>query len=208
MTADLTSLASGDFVTVLSLAATAYQGQRNERPGAEVVVNALLQAEKAAKQQHLTYPFESLVGEWRLCFVTGTKKVINKAGIVLGKGFYIPKLAATYISFDTTPAVDETPSREGIGNSVQCGFVSLKLKGPAQYSAKKNLLAFDFLQMQISLFGRVIYSGQIRGGKTGAENFYTQPVAKLPFFAFFLVTQDLIAASGRGGGLALWIREN
>ncbi|NJM71414.1 MAG: hypothetical protein HC862_14945 [Scytonema sp. RU_4_4] len=208
MTADLTSQVSPDFVTVLLLAATAYQGQTNNRPCAEVVVNALLQAEKAAKQQRLTYPFESLIGQWRLCFATGTKKVRNKAGIVLGKGFYVPKLAPTHISFNTTQAVDEIPSREEIGNSVQLGPVLLKLEGPAQYLGKKKLLAFDFLQMQVSLFSRVIYSGSIRGGKAQAENFYSQPVSKLPFFAFFLVTEDLIAARGRGGGLALWIREN
>jgi len=34
-------------------------------------------------------------------------------------------------------------------------------------------------------------------------NFYDQPIAKLPFFAFFLVTEDFIAACGRGGGLLL-----
>ncbi|KAB8331552.1 hypothetical protein SD80_023985 [Scytonema tolypothrichoides VB-61278] len=207
MTADLTSQTSRDFVTVLSLAATAYREQSHNRPSAEVVVNALLQAEKAAKQQRLTYPFESLVAGWRLCFVTGTKKVRNKAGIVLGKGFYVPRLTPTHIFFNTTPAVDEIPSREEIGNSVQFGPFLLQLKGPAQYLGKKNLLAFDFLQMQISLFGRVIYTGSIRGGKAGAENFYQQPVSKLPFFGFFLVTQDFIAARGRGGGLALWIRE-
>jgi len=38
-------------------------------------------------------------------------------------------------------------------------------------------------------------------------NFYDQPIAKLPFFAFFLVTEDFIAARGRGGGLALWVKE-
>jgi len=37
-------------------------------------------------------------------------------------------------------------------------------------------------------------------------NFYDQPIAKLPFFAFFLVTEDFIAARGRGGGLALGLR--
>ena len=34
------------------------------------------------------------------------------------------------------------------------------------------------------------------------------PIAKLPFFAFFLITENLIAARGRGGGLALWIKDN
>ncbi len=62
--------------------------------------------------------------------------------------------------------------------------------------------------MVISLFGRVVYKKQIRSGKVQSEDFYNQSIAKLPFFAFFLVNEDFIAARGRGGGLALWIREN
>ncbi len=60
--------------------------------------------------------------------------------------------------------------------------------------------------MQLSLFGRAIYSGGFRGGKSGAVNFSTQSIAKLPFFAFFLVSEGFIAARGRGGGLALWVK--
>ena len=62
--------------------------------------------------------------------------------------------------------------------------------------------------MQVTLFHRFIHNSDIRGGKVKAENFYNQPIAKRPFFTFFLVTQDFIAARGRGGGLAVWIREN
>jgi len=208
MTADLTSKASPDFMAVLFQAAAAYQGQKVERPSASVVVNALLQAEKTAKQQRLIYPFESLLGQWGLCFTTGTRKAKERGGIVLGKGMYVPKLALIKIFFSTTSqALDITPATREIGNSVQLGSLLLKLTGPAQYLGKKNLLAFDFTQMQISLFGRVVYNGQIRGGRVKAVDFYNQPITKLPFFAFFLVTEDFIAARGRGGGLALWIRE-
>ncbi|MEJ1935807.1 hypothetical protein WDZ92_36905, partial [Nostoc sp. NIES-2111] len=77
----------------------------------------------------------------------------------------------------------------------------------AKYIRKKNLLAFDFTQIYLSLFGRTIYQQKIRSGKVESEDFYNQPIAKQAFFAFFIVTQDFIAARGRGGGLALWIRE-
>ena len=93
MTADLTSTATFDFVTVLSQAAATYQGHRSTRPSAEILVNALLQAEKATKGKRVTYPFESLLGKWQLCFVTGTKKVRERGGIVLGKGLYVPSLS-------------------------------------------------------------------------------------------------------------------
>ncbi|RCJ28966.1 hypothetical protein A6770_00795 [Nostoc minutum NIES-26] len=204
MTADLTT-ATPDFVSVLSQAAAAFQGQEIKRPTAEIVVNALLQAEKASKQQRLTYSFDSLLGKWRLCFATGTKKARERGGIVLGKGLYVPKFVAIYISFSA--ALEQDSSRGEVGNQVQLGTVSLKLTGPAQYLGKKNLLAFDFNHMLIGLFNRIIYNRPIRSGKVQSEDFYNQPIAKLPFFAFFVVTEDFIAARGRGGGLALWIRE-
>lgn len=84
----------------------------------------------------------------------------------------------------------------------------MKLTGPIKYLGKKNLLAFDFTQMQISLFNWMFVNKQIRSGKVESGNFDNQPIAKLPFFAFFLITENLIAARGRGGGLALWIKDN
>ncbi len=219
MMADLTSTATFDFVTVLSEAATAYRGQRGTRPSAGILVTALLQAEKAAKQQRLNYPFESLLGKqqrlnypfesllgkWQLCFVTGTKKVRQRGGIVLGKGLYVPKFITIHVSFNTS--LQQDLGRGEIANQVEFSPVLFKLTGPVQYLGKKNLLAFDFNQMIISLFGRVVYKRAIRSGKLQTEDFYNQPIAKLPFFAFFLITEDFIAARGRGGGLAFWIRE-
>ncbi|MEH1938635.1 MAG: hypothetical protein V7L01_00105 [Nostoc sp.] len=204
MTADLTSTATFD-LTVLSQAAAAYRGQRGTRPSAEILVNALLQAEKSAKQQRLTYPFESLLGKWQLCFATGTKKVRERGGIVLGKGLYVPKFITIHVSFNAT--LEQDSDRGEIANQVEYGPVLLKLTGPVQYFNKKNLLAFDFNHMLISLFGRVVYNRPTHFGKVKTEDFYNQPIAKLPFFGFFLVTEDFIAARGRGGGLAFWIRE-
>lgn len=205
MTANLTSKATFDFVSVLSQAAAAYQGQRGTPLSAEILVNALLEAEKSAKQERLTYPFESLLGKWQLCFATGTKKARERGGIVLGKGFYVPKFIKIHVSFNTT--LEQDLDRGEIGNQVEFGPVLLKLTGPVQYLGKKNLLAFDFNQMLISLFGRIVYNRPMRSGKVQTEDFYNQSIAKLPFFGFFLVTEDFIAARGRGGGLAFWIRE-
>lgn len=205
MTANLTSKATLDFVSVLSQAAAAYRGQGGTPPNAEILVNALLKAEKSAKQERLTYPFESLLGKWQLCFATGTKKVRERGGIVLGKGLYVPKFIKINVSFNTT--LEQDLDRGEIGNQVEFGPVLLKLTGPVKYLSKKNLLAFDFNQMLISLFGRIVYNRPMRSGKVQTEDFYNQPIAKLPFFGFFLVTEDFIAARGRGGGLAFWIRE-
>ena len=176
---------------------------KSDRPEAKEVVKALLQAEKAAKQQKLVYPLESLFGQWRLCF-TAPKNAHFKSGVALGKGFYVPQIAPAQISFFPSQNLGEAR----ITNSVQFGSLQLKLTGPARYLDKKNLLMFDFTQVEILLFNRAIYSGGFRGGKLKDANFYKRSVAKAPFFAFFRVTEDLIAARGRGGGLALWVKES
>ncbi|GBE94163.1 hypothetical protein [Nostoc cycadae] len=197
MTAELPSLAASEFVATLTQA-----GKDSDRPSAKIIVDALLQAEKTAKQQRISYTFDSLVGTWRLCFATGTRKVRQRGGIILGKGFYWPKLTPTYLSFS-----EATSAKAEISNQVKLGSVFLKLTGPAKYLGKKNLLAFDFTHIQISLFGRVIYNKPLGGNKSQTKDFDNEPIAKLPFFAFFLITEDFIAARGRGGGLALWFRE-
>ncbi|MDH6055955.1 hypothetical protein [Umezakia ovalisporum] len=194
-----------DFTSTLSEAAAAYCRKGGVLPTGETMVNALLQAEKASQQQGLSYPLESLVGKWQLCFATGTKKARKRAGTLLGKGLYLPKFLAVHISFSGT--LEQDSGKGEIGNQVQLGPVLLQLTGPAKYLGKKNLLAFDFNYMVLRLFGSMVYNKSIRSGEGQTHNFYDESIAKLPFFVFFLVTEDLIAARGRGGGLALWIRE-
>ncbi len=206
MTIDLSAADSSIFLTVLTQAAQAFRGKATERPTAEAIVAALIQAETATKRSRLTYPFEPLLDNWRLCFVTGTRKVRRRGGIVLGKGFYLPKLAIAQISFSATEA-ELAVGKGAIANQVEVGPVLMRFTGPAHYLGKKNLLAFDFTHLQIKVLGKTVYSGAVRGGKKKTQDFYSQAVATLPFFAFFLVTPDLIAARGRGGGLALWVKE-
>lgn len=206
MMADLTSTGLSDFIATLADAAAHERDRKSVRPSAKAVVNALLQAEKATKQQRLTYPPESLLGNWRLCF-TAPRQAHLKGGAALGKGFYIPQILKAQISFGTPESTAlQSPSQLEIGNSLQCGSLLFKLTGPARYLGKKNLLAFDFTQMQLRLFGRAVYSGKFRGGKAKTTDFSAQSITILPFFAFFLITEDFIAARGRGGGLALWVK--
>jgi hypothetical protein len=171
---------------------------RNHCPTAKVVVSALLQAERAAKQQRLVYPLESLLGDWRLYF-TAPRNAKLQNGVAQGNGFYIPQIAPAQISFHSRERLE-------IGNQIQFGSLLFKLTGPARYLGKKNLLAFDFTQMQLRLFNRTVYQGKFNSGKR-AGTFEEQPISKLPFFAFFLITEDYIAARGRGGGLAIWIKQ-
>jgi hypothetical protein len=193
-----TDPANPDFAAVLAKVTTSL------RPTTAQVVEALLQAEKIAKQQRIAYPLEALLGEWRLCFATGTRKV-RRGGIVLGAGFYWPRWLPAQISF-VQNETDAIASPLKISNQVQVAGLRLQFTGPARYTGKKNLLVFDFTQMQVSAWGQVIYQGKLPG-RSAQTDFAQQAIAKLPFFAFFWVTEEAIAARGRGGGLAIWMRE-
>lgn len=203
-----------DFQEILAAAVGVNSNDRSlvslkDRPSPTAVVEALLQAEKAAKQHRLLYSPKDLAGQWQLCFATGTRK-LKQGGITLGKGFYIPPFVQAQIGFElapeSIPSPDNAPDTLKISNQLQLGTLRFQLQGPAKYLNKKNLLAFDFTQMQLSLFRQTIYRGNFRGGETQAAQFAKQPIAKLPFFSFFLVNERFIAARGRGGGLAIWTK--
>jgi hypothetical protein len=178
------------------------------------VVEALLNAEKRAKQQHLQFAQDSLLGTWQLCFTTTGKTHFKQGQVTRRGGFYVPRFAIAQISFtqaQSTDAVDFAPLE--IGNQAQIGSLLFRVAGQARYQPKKNLLAFDFEQMQLRLLGRwprisqglTLFQGKFPS-RNGAIAFLEQPIAKLPFFAFFWVTPTAIAARGRGGGLAIWVR--
>lgn len=208
MTTNPPTTSSPDFVAILTQAAKTLHPEPDDlqlkRPSAQAVTTALLQAEKAAKQQRLTFPLESFAGQWQLCF-TAPRKPRLQNGEAIGKGFYLPQIAPAKISFHPAEASGE---RADISNQIQLGPFLLRFTGPARYLGQKNLLVFDFTHLYLQWFGKTLYHGEVRGGQAKAETFYTQPtIAKRPFFAFFLATQDLMAARGRSGGLALWVRE-
>lgn len=208
MTAGMTAPATA-YLDTLAQAAIALQDPSGQqaRPPAKAMVQALVQAEIAAKQQRLSYPLAALTGTWRLCFSTN-RGAHQKSGAILGRGFYMPWFSPAYISFVPQVAEPDSSGTGAIGNQIQMGPVRLKLTGLFRYPNKKNLLAFDFGQMQIFAFGQSVYRGNVRAGKNLAATFDQQAIAQLPFFAFFLVTDNLIAARGRGGGLAMWVRSD
>jgi hypothetical protein len=100
----------------------------------------------------------------------------------------------------------ESQDKGNVENSVQFGLLKIVLTGPVQFYAKKNILAFDFTRMQLSLSGLKLYQGYIRGGKDREASFYNQTLKQQAFFSYFLIEDNYIAARGKGGGLALWVR--
>ena len=182
--------------------------QSHTKPEPNSVVEDLLNYEKSAKKDRKKYSFQQLIGTWRLCFITGTKKTRRRAGIVLGAGRYLPQWVKIQITYSSPSEVVELPEDMAltagqVENSVQVAGLKLSLTGPVKL-LKQKILAFDFTQIKVQLFGKIIYQGSIRGGAETVEKFYTESIQKQAFFAYFLVEDNLIAARGRGGGLALW----
>jgi hypothetical protein len=193
----------------LQKAAQAVTMQLPEKPAPDSVVEALLMCEKQAKKQPANYQLQDFLGEWRLCFITGTKKTRRRAGIVLGAGRYLPqwvKITLTYSSaiLTKTEVIKSQDFEVGqVQNSVTIGGLQFILSGPIKLM-KHKILAFDFTQATVKLFGLKMYQGKMRGGAESEESFYTQSIQKQAFFAYFVVKDDMIAARGKGGGLAIW----
>lgn len=201
-----------DFNDILEQAALSIQTQQRDRPSAQMVLAALLHAEKHTKQQRISYPLEGLLGRWQLGF-TAPRKAHFKANQAIGKGFYIPQFAPAQISFmpfdsDISATDVDLENHLTIANQLQLGGLRLQFTGVAQYPGKKNLLVFEFTRLNLALFDRTIYQQALRGKSSTSLSAQSssRSIAKLPFFAFFWVTEHAIAARGRGGGVALWVR--
>lgn len=173
-------------------------------PAPSDVVSALLQTEKTAKQTQVQYTYSQLLGNWRLGFITGTKKSRQRAGVILGAGRFLPKLVKIILSYSSEPPT--SVDRGKMKNSVAVGLFQIVLTGPAQFWPKRNILAFDFTRMELYFLGRKLYQSYIRGGKDREAQFYQKTVKEQAFFTYFLVDDRAIAARGRGGGLALWTK--
>ncbi|KKD39678.1 MAG: hypothetical protein WAN66_24015 [Limnoraphis robusta] len=197
---------------LLSQAVKAVFTKSLEKPAADQVVEALVEQEKTASKQKQPANLSQFVGTWRLCFITGTQKTRRKIGTALGAGRYLPNWVKIHLSYSVSVSPQanlEQPFETGkVENSVQLGGLKLTLSGPVKFLAKKNILAFDFTRMNVILFGVKLYDGYIRGGAESEEKFYSDRINKQAFFAYFYIQEKAIAARGRGGGLALWGREN
>ena len=182
-----------------------------DRPSAAAVRTACLEAEKDGRRSKGKYSFDQLVGNWRLCFITGTKKTQKKAGPVMGAGRYLPKLANISLSYTPREQPEETSGETftagTIANDIKLLGLHLSVSGPAKFLTPQNILAFDFTRMAVRVYGLQLFNGFIRNGEASEARFYQRKVSQQAFFAYFLIRETVIAARGRGGGLAMWARE-
>ncbi|WP_299415702.1 hypothetical protein [Acaryochloris sp. IP29b_bin.148] len=175
----------------------------------QTLLRSLLEREKMAQVQP-SPTFAQFIGTWQLCFVTGTHKPHQQKERMIGNGFYIPRWVTMQIVYspgNPTNYGPQTSDKVGqIANQVHWGGLSLSLTGPARCWAKKNIMAFDFTRIEFKAFGKTLYQGFIRGGQAGEQEFWQGHVRTQAFFVYYLIHQQVLAARGRGGGIALWAK--
>jgi hypothetical protein len=196
----------------LTQAATAYVENKIDRPTPAEVVAAMLVIERSSKQGTVTLP--EMVGTWRLAFVTGTKKTRKRAGKAIGAGRYLPAIPkitlayrADYSGLDLEAGADLAHLALGRAvNTVAIGALKLTVTGPIEAIAGKRILAFDFTRWSVAIGDWVVSRGEIGGGVASDATFADRPLKERPFFNYFWVSDKAIAARGKGGGLAMWVK--
>jgi hypothetical protein len=199
---------------VLEQAARYFDQPRQPRPEAAAIASALAEAEKQSKQHRVRYRYADLLGTWRLVFITGTQRSRQQAGQILGAGRFVPRWIRIQLTYQqrqmegvgSTDFPDSTTNAGCVGNTVAWGTVRFALQGPTQFWPQSNSLAFDFTRLKLEVWGLTLYNGSAAGGGSREATFYQQPLKKQAFFTYFLIQGNLIAARGRGGGLALWAK--
>ena len=204
------SKSNSDISSDQSIIEAAIQETKSARPKPETVVSTLVNLERVGKKATSVASYKQLMGKWRLCFITGTKKTRQRAGVILGAGRYLPSWLKIHLSYaDNSDDLNLTKAEPGrVENSVSVAGLTLTLSGSTKFLPKQKILAFDFTHLTLQVLGKAIYSGNIRGGQNSQDKFDQEPLKKQAFFRYFLLEENYIAARGRGGGLAVWRRED
>ncbi|MEA5449951.1 hypothetical protein VB780_15330 [Leptolyngbya sp. CCNP1308] len=190
-----------DSATALTTSQVLEAAASGAKPSAQQVTAALLEAERQTKTERRQFAPEALLGTWQLRF-TAPKKPAYKVGKPQGSGFYIPGVAIASLHFSR-----DDDGQLTIQNQLQVGPTKLRFTGPAKFLRKKNLLAFDFVRLQVIAGGLTLLNLPLRSKAAKTGDFATTSAAKLPFFSFFVAEAGYVAARGRSGGLALWVKK-
>jgi hypothetical protein len=192
--------------TLLSAIKWQVDPSKHTKPDSIDVAQALRETERSEKRFLSADAYPQLLGTWRLVFVSKAKKL---------SGQWIPSWVQIQITYgkDTTtpfkPVAVETPRFLGrVYNQVQLGVLKLTLSGPTAFNPANGILAFDFTRFTVELAERSLFSAAMRGGTEREAEFYDLPLKQQAFFRFFWITPQGIAARGKGGGLALWAKNN
>jgi hypothetical protein len=148
--------------------------------------------EKQSRQDGSGLCRDGLTGDWRL-------------ERIWTKGRSHPSEAASGALRALAARLGIHPADDGgllLSNSIALGLLKLCFVGSAELRGRRPLLVFQFQTMQLSLAGRTVWTLSLPKPDKRQE----------PFFALIAsertsAGKHWLAARGRGGGLALWVRE-
>lgn len=163
----------------------------------------LLELERTARRSGCGIAAEQLLGRWNLVQTwprRGGEPPASVASALL-------RALQAQLAFERPAPAGEQDIASApllIRNSVRLGPVELRFCGEARLAGKRPLLVFDFERLQLRLGSANLLDLPLPRKDPFAE----RQAAALPFFALIAggSNSGWLAARGRGGGLALWIR--
>ena len=154
----------------------------------EEVFDAIRVLEKAKNRTGDSGFSKYLTGDWRLIYTTGTRKTEDEVGRIN----YVPITAVQRFDME----------KKFIRNGVYLGPISLEFEGSFRWIEERRRLEFDFEELKICGFSLSLPDGlrSMAGMKSST------PYKRQPAFDFVAIDDQIAAARGAGGGVALWAR--
>jgi hypothetical protein len=136
---------------------------------------------------------DDLIGTWRLesLWNKGRSQPSQVAGAAL---------RALSACLNLQPAAEDGLR---LSNTIALGPLQLCFHGTAELRGRRPLLVFAFQAMELSLAGQTLWSRTLAKPAKGREPFFALIASQRTSAA----EQPWLAARGRGGGMALWVRE-
>lgn len=152
-----------------------------------ISAETILALEAVAKKQGSGIDHETLNGVWTL------QNTWTEAGVrpTPGTDFLLRGLGARL-------ELNNSTNGWRIVNQIMAAGVQLRFEGEAQLKGRRPMLMFRFETVKLSLSGRILLK----------RNLPEPSTRRMPFFALIAMADngEWLAARGRGGGLALWMR--
>ena len=156
-------------------------------------LDKLKKLEKKARVEGSGIEFESLLGVWKFNSVwkqgSDTEDSISSTLLkVLSASLELKK-----------DRQNQLEDKYTIANSIKFGLLTLRFSGDASLERKQPILPFAFNCIQIKLASWTILNRPLP----------SPDQKKRPFFALIAIDPKLkwLSARGKGGGLALWIKD-
>ena len=153
----------------------------------------LLELEKTAPADGSGISFESLIGLWKFAFVW--KKTKDRKDSLFS--FLLRVFSAT-LELSVNHKNEKSESYNLI-NSIQFGTLKIQFVGYGELTGAQPLLVFNFDRIELSLGSNILLSRTL----TIVDK------KNRPFFSLIAIGEKnkWLSARGRGGGLALWIKD-